>query len=404
MNAKERMLRVLNHQPTDCYPVAPVYFSLYLDPHVRELYGQAYRDRMQENARRDVDRQEEIEIRISSVIGAYDKLEDWPDWMEVEIGPSRDWAANRVLEMEGGELFHRDLTAGIRRPLRGGIYEFFRDFGDGSDEVSVGDVVDRSGDFRSVADAEAAVEIIPFQALDEAGHFDLPRRVVERYGDDTFLYTIVNAPYWATYRLLGFEGMMTMIYDRPDVLVRLMERRMERTMERLEGFRRMGVPGVFLEEPFTSADLMSPRMYRELIFPHTQTMAQEIRRMGFKIVMYFPGNVIPLLPIVKELEIDALSVEASRKGYQVDLAQVVEGIGRDKCVFGNVDSIYVAQQGTQRDLEAEIKRQFEIGSAAAGFALSADSPFPLETPLERVDEFIAMGRKYGCGNAKGKDI
>ena len=404
MSSKERMLRALSLQDVDCCPVAPVYLNLYLDPHARQLYRQAYRRRMGGAKERPVDRDEEMEVRIASLAGAYDLLREWPDWMEVEIGPSRDWPAGRILEVRNGDFFHRDLRTGGVAPLRGGLFEFYRDFGDGSDEVAVGDVVDRSSRFRSIAYAEAAVEVVPCRDLEEAGHFDLPRRVAERYGERVFLYTIANAPYWATYRMLGFEGMMTMMYDRPQVLHRLMERRAQRTLQRLEGFRRIGVPGVFLEEPFVSADLMSPRMYGDFVFPHTRDMAEELRRMGFKTVMYLPGNAMPLLPLVRELPIDGFSFEASRKGYQIDLSEVVRQLGDAMCVFGNVDSIHVVQQGTDQEIEDEVKRQIEIGSGAAGFALSADSPFPLETPIARVNAFIAAGRRHGCAREPLKPI
>jgi uroporphyrinogen-III decarboxylase len=81
---------------------------------------------------------------------------------------------------------------------------------------------------------------------------------------------------------------------------------------------------------------------------------------------------------------DALNMECSMKGFVNDLGEAARRIGDRMTLFSNIDPVAVLQNGTDADLEKEIRRQVAAGRAARGFILSTASPITPSTPLARV--------------------
>ena len=64
-------------------------------------------------------------------------------------------------------------------------------------------------------------------------------------------------------------------------------------------------------------------------------------------------------------------------------------------LFINIDPAAVLQNGTDADLEREIRRQVEAGRHARGFILNTASPISPSTTLARVQKFLELGRRTG---------
>jgi uroporphyrinogen-III decarboxylase len=96
---------------------------------------------------------------------------------------------------------------------------------------------------------------------------------------------------------------------------------------------------------------------------------------------------------------DALAVEESKKGFAVEIGDVIRGVGDRCCVFGNVDAIEVMSKGGRDDIAAEVGRQLRAGAQAKGFVLSQGSPFTPDTPPEKIGWFIDCARGHRAADA-----
>jgi uroporphyrinogen-III decarboxylase len=65
-------------------------------------------------------------------------------------------------------------------------------------------------------------------------------------------------------------------------------------------------------------------------------------------------------------------------------------------LFSNIDPVAVLQDGTDADLETEIRRQVAAGRTARGFIINTASPITPTTLLARVQRFIELGRRCGA--------
>jgi uroporphyrinogen-III decarboxylase len=233
------------------------------------------------------------------------------------------------------------------------------------------------------------------------GDLRLVEALVREHGEDYFVYTGASAPFWLLYDLLGFEGMMMALHDAPKVVFAIMDESLEATLAYAQGFKDAGGHGVRVEECLASADMISPDMYERFVLPYEERLFSQLCRMGLKTILYFCGDVMPRLPALCQLPIDALMVEESKKNFTIDIGQVRAAVGPDLCLLGNVDSYAVVQRGKAAELAAEVGRQVRVAGADGAFILGLGSPLPLDTPPERVDILIRCTRGYRPDGREG---
>jgi uroporphyrinogen-III decarboxylase len=236
---------------------------------------------------------------------------------------------------------------------------------------------------------DVALPLLPAQELLARGDWDLPRQFMADCGDDTLIYTILDTPYSDAYDLLGFQGLMVIQHDRRALFHHLLRRKLAQSQEVMRAWAAVGIHGVYVEEVFTGADLISPRSYDEFVFEYNQTYFRTMSRLGLLPIYYLCGDVLPRLERMAQMEIAAVAVEESKKSFRIDLEDVVERVGGRVAVFGNVDAVRFGLQGTMDEMASEVRRQVRIGARARGFVVSTGSPFPLDTNPRVIDTLVA---------------
>ncbi len=391
--AKERVFQVLQGETPDRVPAAPAYLCLFLADFERAYYIDQYRRRMRGLDRYPVDHQEDTRFRAQALYQAYGIFKERPDWMEISRGASRSWAERTEIVDEDGVLYYEDKRTGERLPmddssLPWGSMEYADEGG------STRDLWDTSEQVRSQEQIDAHLPLPDPQALLERGDFDLPRQVLADYGDSVFITTPLDTPFSDAYSLLGFQGLMLIQHDRPKLFHYLLERQLECTKRWMEAWAAAGLHGVYAEEVFTGADLISPRAYDEFVFAYNQPYFQHMRRLGLLAIHYVCGDTIPRLDRIAQLDIAAVGVEESKKKFKIEIEEVVRRVGGRVAVLGNIDAIRYGRNASLEDMAAEAKRQLGIGRQAKGFLLSTGSPFPLDTNPRLVDTMVATAHAF----------
>ncbi len=401
MNSKERLQRAIAGQPTDVPAVAPAYMSLYLDEISQRFYRQAYeRKLLAATGLRFgavcIDPDEDARFRAEAVLRAYEILVEQPDWIHTHPAETRAWAERGEMRFAEGRWLYVDTQTGetidmdepSQLPLPSATRYSY------PAQTSTTDVWDASAGLNEPADIDRLVPIRSTRELAEAGVFKVTENLAAMVGDRTPLSVIAPTPFWSTYGLLGFQGMMVMMREKPELFAYLMERRARQRIELLRGQAAAGVQYVWMEECLSSADLISPRDYERFAFATAAPYIVEVKKLGLTVVLYYCGDVMPRLPWLKRLGMDALAVEESKKGFSVDIADVIAQAGDACCIFGNVDSVQVIAEASREMIEAEVRRQLRLGERAKGFVLCQGSPFTLDTPPDKVSWFVECARRF----------
>ena len=377
MNPRERMLSAMFGRPVDRPPVAPLYLDLYLQAEVRRRVTEHYLPLLRGRGSLPLDPTQHVEVWTQAVVDAFQGLGALPDWLcwMPELPPTA-WLGECVLEAQGEALWRVHPPSGQRERLD--PHADPNPFG--------ADAWDRPLP-STPEEADRLTPVLEAEELLSSGRLAVLAGLLERLGPTTFVAAGMGTPFPECYGLLGFQGLMLMPIENPKLFMHLLGRMQAAALARAEAFLRLGVDGVFVEESFTSADLISADLYERFVLPSTACLVERIRASGKPVILYMTGEVLPRLPHVVQLAPTAFAVEEPKKGYRLDLGEIAAAIGRRFAVFGNLDATRIKNWDDQ-DLDGELHVQYDAGQAALGFIFSTGSPLPLDTPRERVVAFV----------------
>ncbi len=242
----------------------------------------------------------------------------------------------------------------------------------------------------------ARYEQVSVERITEAGLTDHAAQIVREYGDRVFICVHVGAPSLLVYEhdSAGYEQSLMALYDHPEGVKYLLQRRYELALESARAFAAVGIHGWAISEGYSGADTVSPAMYEEFLYPCNRWFFGEVRKLGLVPMVYFCGDVRPLLPLIRESGVGGLIIEESRKTFELDVVEIVKELQGKVCLFGNVDTCELLLHGRPEEVEAAVRTQIEAARYGP-FIVSNGSPFAPGTPPANVDAMIAAARRYG---------
>jgi MtaA/CmuA family methyltransferase len=198
----------------------------------------------------------------------------------------------------------------------------------------------------------------------------------------------------------AFEGAFTTacrIFDA-DVVLRLIFKRrplLEALLDRINQFLQafgkalveQGANVLFIPEPTSSASMISPRMFRQLVLPRLRSLV-----MSFQIpcILHICGNTTIILDAMAETGFHVLSLDQcmnlseSRKR----LPSAVLG--------GNVDPVNSLLLGSRQQVVDNTRNCLQAAGTSR-FVLMTGCGVPPGTALENVKAMVETAEKYGLG-------
>lgn len=223
---------------------------------------------------------------------------------------------------------------------------------------------------------------------------EMARLLAERFTAERFIYRPVSAPFWSTYEVWGFEGMMELAGRRPELMEHACERMLTWSVRHVAVYALQGVRGVWIEDCLSS--LLSPAAFERLNATFVRTLVERIRSNRMRSIYYFTGNPAGKLDLILATGADALAFEESKKGFRVDVAELATWLQGKRVLLGNLDSHGVLERGSEAALREEIARQMRAGRAnRSRFIMSLGSPVTPDTPVERVRLYCELAHELG---------
>ena len=343
MTGRQKIQQALSRDGTPEIPVVICCEEVF----VRDHWGEITREPWWAREDADLDRQMQWRTDAIRAIGQ--------DWFEVPLCTSRTERANVSIVERGGEAFRVDRLAGMERRLE---RQRVGGWDPGAANHSVRPV-------RVPRTPEEVDEAIPLPGGEDAGDLpssgraDLARALLDGAAGELFPVSHVSSPLWLCYGLWGFEEMMAAVAGAPDLVARACERFLARSLERARLAAALGAEGIWIEECLT--DLTGPDAFSRLAAPYLRRLIEGIHSLGMAAIYYYCGNPAPVWGAILSLPYDALSLEESKKGFRIDIKEVVDRVGGRACVLGNLDAITLLEHGSEEALRAEIGRQISPG-------------------------------------------
>ena len=187
---------------------------------------------------------------------------------------------------------------------------------------------------------------------------------------------------------------MLMVATRPGLVEHACERLLAGAIVQVREAAVLGAAGIWIEDCMT--DMVGPRAFGRLNVPFLRALTDEIRGLGMKSIHYFCGNPAGKWDLLLATGADAISLEESKKGFNIDIDDVVDRVQGRLAVLGNLDAIGLLENGSEAELRAEIARQIRAGRRnGSRFVMSTGSPVTPGTSPDRVRLYTDLVHELG---------
>jgi uroporphyrinogen decarboxylase len=213
--------------------------------------------------------------------------------------------------------------------------------------------------------------------------------------DGRFICYGAHACFHPTWMRIGMEQMLMLMLDEPDFVHELYAAHAQLVIDIYEGMRRMGLEfdGARLADDlgYRVAPLISPALYRDLVYPHHKRLCDHFAAHGLKTILHSDGNVVPLIPHFLDAGFAALHPLEVKAGLDVRELNAEYG---DRLVFyGNIDVRKLS--GTKGEIEDEIAQKLAVFKGSGRYIYHSDHSVPNSVSFENYAFAIEMVKRYG---------
>ena len=350
MTPKQRILNAIEGKPSDVTPVGIHVWGQYKFA----LYG-IHNDYSEERKAWAIGGAElaDIDARF------YEQFK--PDWLHLTEGPFFDDIKERINAPENAEL----LKAVRKMDSKQAIDEFLDRIYLSADEFEQG----------------PKFKHIPI--------------LVERYGGEVFIALHTEGPIHDiadTDGVLEFEGTFIAMIEKPEMFAYLAREMYQRQLAYVEAVKRSGADCYIQSDSYLYPDLISPDTYERTMHETLVDFYTKVDEMGIISMCYPLGDCAGAIKYIKQWPIKGILPEESKKGMNLDPAQILRDLDYDRAVFGNVDSIGVLLHGDEKTIRTAVQEQIK-SCASPNFISGFGSPIPFNTPPENITAFIQAARE-----------
>lgn len=204
----------------------------------------------------------------------------------------------------------------------------------------------------------------------------------------------MSGPFSVAASVIGTEQLLKWMVKHPKELHQVMAVIAESNDNYIKEVAKLGV-GIGFADPVSSMSLISPKHFRAFSLPYLKQNIETItRHTGGKPGIHICGKS-------KDIWLDV--VEAGISNFSIDDIEDLEeakAIMGDKVIItGNVPPVSAMYLGDKETLYASVKDCIKKGvDSPKGYILSTGCQIPMNTPIEKVKQFMDAADLYGQYN------
>ncbi|MCD6295784.1 MAG: uroporphyrinogen decarboxylase family protein [Deltaproteobacteria bacterium] len=203
---------------------------------------------------------------------------------------------------------------------------------------------------------------------------------------DSIVSAVVAGP-WTT--AIGLRGANELIRDAikdPDYVHELMDFCSQVSISFMEAIQPLKVGLSYSEAP-ASCSLISPKMYREFIFPHHKRIVEHFKERKAGLGLHICGYTDPILEDMVKTGVTNISIDAPS-----DLAKAAEVTKGKAVLIGNVNT-NLFFSGSKEEMKQAIQNCLGAASKDSGYILASGCEVPGIAPPEKVDWFMEIANE-----------
>ncbi len=202
----------------------------------------------------------------------------------------------------------------------------------------------------------------------------------------------VFSPIW---ELMGFQTFCEAMIEQPDLVARMYDRVGEiqyRVFEIMANFDCVGAMWAADDLAYTEGFLVSPRHYRQYLFPWFKRMGELCRSRGLPLLYHTDGRVYDVIDDLIECGVNALHPIEPKA---MEIGEVKRRWGDRLCVVGNIDLAYTLTRGTPEEVEAEVRMRIRECGPGGGYCVGSSNAVTNYVPLQNFNAMRDATFRYG---------
>jgi uroporphyrinogen decarboxylase len=152
---------------------------------------------------------------------------------------------------------------------------------------------------------------------------------------------------------------------------------------------------VFTGDDYASTDgpLMSPKTFRELLYPGLKRVFAGFKEQGLLTVKHSDGNILSLLDMIIDAQPDCLDPIDPNGG--LDIGWMKQNYGNRFAMKGNVDCAHLLTFGAMEEVVRQTKEVIRVAAPGGGFILSSSNSVHSKVKPENYLAMWNTVRTYG---------
>jgi uroporphyrinogen decarboxylase len=245
-------------------------------------------------------------------------------------------------------------------------------------------ITDEWGITRTVSDDYPMAVGYPIKDMEDFKHFSPPeplqpyrfnrvKEALAAFGAEKCVIVRVRDVVSQPRDLMGFENFLAAFYEDPELVNALMAMSAAYSEKICDGLSELGVEVIVVGDDIADNRglMMSPGMYRELIYPHFVRLIRYAKKLGFKVIKHSDGDLRSVLDDLVASGIDCLDPIDMRGNMFLD--ELKAKYGDRLCFKGNVDCVETLVSKSPGAVRQETARCILQGSAGGGHIISSSN-------------------------------
>lgn len=234
---------------------------------------------------------------------------------------------------------------------------------------------------------ESEMEVKVPADLARRGRVPLLREAIRLLKDDIGNDVVVGSYVLGTFTLAGqimeLNDLLKLSFKKPDKVAGLLDTMADAIIIVAKELEKAGADYITVREMGATSDVLSPRVFKNLIMPPLQRILKEIKVPS---VLHICGKTNDIVTFMMEAGPDAISVEQKN-----DVAETRKKLGDRALIFGNYDPYNVLVAGDENLIRTTIRQCIDNGVSAVWPGCDIWPTVPPANIMTMLDEV----KKYG---------
>jgi len=197
---------------------------------------------------------------------------------------------------------------------------------------------------------------------------------------------------------MGFDGFSYALADDRGLVVEMLKRYADWTIELLAAYRDVGFDFVLCGDDVAhkTAPFMSPAVFRDVFWPDMKRVADAIWAPW---IQHCDGNLMPIIEDWLALGMNAIHpIEPEA----MDIFELKRSYGDRVCLCGNMD-INILCLGTPEEMREEVGRKLPILMAGGGYVAASSTSIPSYVKSENFRAMLEAIEEHGSYETSAAD-